>query len=583
MATSENKVYLQIEQSADFYQPAVYELLSFYHSLENQQEPLDGQFIPLTTVQSYGPDRALLFAVGLIPPSSNVSGRLLDRSASVQALGQGDDTKFDLDPETPQTDDTRPADFVVRPGSGLVQNGCLTRPFHEVREVQGGGTKLHQGIDIGAKQGSEIRVPLDGTVVDISPNGTRLGYGHVIMVEHANGNITLYAHMDDFGPGMAVGTKVTAGTVIGYVGNTDTPVVNSKFAPATHLHFEVLSKRVEGFPRSSGIVANKGTSPSYVGVPQRLDPVKWLQQNGAAIANAKADKEIVPSCAVDQDGETASKWATKGSDNAQQASKTASQVANKDLNQTNLGKKFMAQQQVMINQMINALEQMADTPPLRLLVNPQSFRVSAEKIISDGNWGRSGPIIEFWGDSQDKIEGSGKVAGFYSMSVLDATGPGLTRTARQFSTSYQNLLALWLIYKNNGGVWFPDPLVPAGSKAKNLSVVGSVYLYYDNFLYVGSFDSFSLTESETAPFSLEYSFSFTVRATFLLDHLGDAQYTYGQAKVPSLATTSSNTPALSGANNAQLSPNVQLPTAPDGLGPVGPSDFAEGGVFEGGT
>jgi hypothetical protein len=207
-----------------------------------------------------------------------------------------------------------------------------------------------------------------------------------------------------------------------------------------------------------------------------------------------------------------------------------------------------------------ALEQMAKTPPLRLLVNPQSFRTSCEKIISDGNWGRNGPVIEHWGDNQDKIEGSGKVAAFYSMDAYNANGPGLGRTARQFSASYQNLLALWLIYKNNGGVWFPDPIVPTGSRAKNLSVVGSVYIYYDEILYIGSFDSFTLTESDTGPHTLEYSFSFTVRAWYLLDHLDDAQYMYGLPNTTAaLPTGAPTTNPLMGGNNPQPSPDVALP------------------------
>ena len=51
--------------------------------------------------------------------------------------------------------------------------------------------------------------------------------------------------------------------------------------------------------------------------------------------------------------------------------------------------------------------------------------------------------------------------------------------------------------------------------------MGSIYIYYDNILYIGSFDSFNLTETELAPFTLEYNFSFTVRATYLLDNTDD--------------------------------------------------------------
>ena len=269
-----------------------------------------------------------------------------------------------------------------------------------------------------------------------------------------------------------------------------------------------------------------------------------------------------------------------GSENANSATKTISQNANKNLNQTQIGTKFAAQQKIMINQTIAALTTIANTPPLRLLVNPQSFKCSSEKVISDGNWGRNGPIIEHWGDNQDRIEASGKIAAFFSLDANEGNGPGLTRTARQYSAAYQNLLSLWLLYKNNGGVWFDDPLVPAGSKAKNLSVVGSVYIYYDDTLYIGSFDNFTITETETAPFSLEYSFSFTVRATFLMDRLDDPRYTYGKPTVGTTKTSqilpisTSTTSPLSGGNSPQPSPQVAPP--PSGLGDLNNPDILIG-------
>jgi hypothetical protein len=96
-----------------------------------------------------------------------------------------------------------------------------------------------------------------------------------------------------------------------------------------------------------------------------------------------------------------------------------------------------------------------------------------------------------------------------------AGSPGLTRMARNFSKGYQNFLALYLLYRNNAGLYLADFGV---EKRLNLSVVGTVYIYYDNILYLGSFDSFNVTEDDTKPFTLEYSFDFTVRATFLLDN-----------------------------------------------------------------
>jgi murein DD-endopeptidase MepM/ murein hydrolase activator NlpD len=543
MATEnpDKRIYQQIEESADFYEPAVYELLRFHQSLELQTEPLDGQFLPMSDVQYRSPKDTKIFAVGLIPPSTNVTGRLLDRSATVRALEQGD--AADLPTEEP---DVRQDAFLVRPNAGVVEQGSLSAKFHDVRNLRAGGTKLHQGVDIAAPLGAEIRAASDGTIVSMTADGVRSGYGNTIIIQHTDGKLSLYAHLRNFG-NVSIGTKVVGGTVVGYVGQTSSP----NPMPQPHLHFEVLARLVGGGPaKFDGVVVNRTT-------PERLEPQAWLASKNRSVASSKSADAADFQKAFTSDGSPASAWSSTGSDNSQQYMKTMSKSAGKDMNQANLGKRFMAQQQATIKQMLEAIDQMANTPPLRLLVNPQSFKVSAEKIISDGNWTRSGPVIEHWGENRDKIEGSGKIAAFYAQDI-GGNGPGLTRTARQFSQSYQNLLSLWLIYKNNGGVWFPDPIVPEAANGKNLSVVGSVYLYYDEILYVGTFDTFTLTESETAPFTLEYSFAFSVRAWYLLDHLDDPQYLYGQANIPTLETGTGGAPT-SGGNNAQESPGVNPP------------------------
>ena len=116
-----------------------------------------------------------------------------------------------------------------------------------------------------------------------------------------------------------------------------------------------------------------------------------------------------------------------------------------------------------------------------------------------------------------------KVAGFYAIDTgggaLGSVGnsPGLTRMARNLSLSYQNFLSLYFLYRNNAGIWLPDPTSPQTSQSTNLSLVGSVYIFYDGILYIGSFDSFTITETDMAPFTVEYNFSFTVRAQFLMD------------------------------------------------------------------
>jgi len=592
---STNQISRQIEKSADLYQPAVYQLLSFYHALDTQSEPLDGNFIPMTSVQARNEQRSQLFAIGLIPPSSSVSARLLDRSASVRALEGGNDTLIEEKPDvgssstgdlpgetggiatstTPPIGPTQSdnPDFWVQYVTMCNRLGC--QPEELARVIQ---SESNFNPAAGAKNKAGV-VTAKGLIQFV--HGTAIGIG---MTEDEYTNLQKMSAKDQlkwverFYKNRSKGRnafQLKAVTLGGY-NNPDGSVYSSL---ATSPEFRQPDRQKQAYLRNAHL--DLPPPPKGFITPEdlaaRLAKKPLSAANRANIDRARTTLGMSTNYTPFQpDGASTPRWAKGGAANANKASKTSSLVANTSMNKSNLGKQFMAAQSAMINQMIKALETIANTPPLRMLVNPQSFRVSSEKLISDGNWGRSGPIIEHWGDNQDKIEGSGKIAAYYSMDGYNATGPGINRTARQFSTSYQNLLSLWLIYKNNGGVWIDDPIVPVG-KAKNLSVVGSVYIYYDSILYIGSFDSFSITESESQPYSVEYQFSFTVRSWFLLDHLDDSQYMYGKpTATPAKPTTNTNSSPLSAtrealaftpnpvteADLALLQPNSAVPLPP---------------------
>jgi murein DD-endopeptidase MepM/ murein hydrolase activator NlpD len=87
--------------------------------------------------------------------------------------------------------------------------------------------KMHTGIDIGAKSGSNIVAAQTGTVIYSNYLGS---YGKVIMIDHGGGYVTLYAHSSKL---IAKnGQKVTKGDVIALVGSTG-------LSTGPHLHFEV--------------------------------------------------------------------------------------------------------------------------------------------------------------------------------------------------------------------------------------------------------------------------------------------------------------------------------------------------------
>ncbi|MBS1845574.1 MAG: peptidoglycan DD-metalloendopeptidase family protein [Actinobacteria bacterium] len=91
--------------------------------------------------------------------------------------------------------------------------------------------RQHEGIDIGAPEGTPIWAAADGTVVLQQGEYESGGYGNYTCVEHGSiGLTTCYAHQSAFQ--VSLGERVAQGQVIGLVGNTG----NSFGA---HLHFEV--------------------------------------------------------------------------------------------------------------------------------------------------------------------------------------------------------------------------------------------------------------------------------------------------------------------------------------------------------
>ena len=67
--------------------------------------------------------------------------------------------------------------------------------------------------------------------------GLGAGYGREIQIDHGNGIVTLYAHLQGFN--VVDGQTVVKGEVIGYVGHSGSRVTGA------NLHYEV---RVRGIP-----------------------------------------------------------------------------------------------------------------------------------------------------------------------------------------------------------------------------------------------------------------------------------------------------------------------------------------------
>lgn len=119
--------------------------------------------------------------------------------------------------------------MLVGPVPGSISSGFGMR-VHPIT----GQNRMHNGVDIDGVLGDPIRAAKAGTVILAGVKG---GYGNTTMIDHGGGMVTLYAHQSEFA--VSVGSKVSSGEVIGYVGSTGQ-------STGPHLHFEV---RINGVPR----------------------------------------------------------------------------------------------------------------------------------------------------------------------------------------------------------------------------------------------------------------------------------------------------------------------------------------------
>lgn len=111
-----------------------------------------------------------------------------------------------------------------------VSSGFNPRRMHPVlHKVKG-----HFGTDFACPVGTPVWAAADGVITQRGPNG---GAGNMMTIRHDNGLVTIYMHLSKFTPGLKVGDRVQAKTVIALSGNTG-------LSTGPHLHFGVKQNGV---------------------------------------------------------------------------------------------------------------------------------------------------------------------------------------------------------------------------------------------------------------------------------------------------------------------------------------------------
>lgn len=134
------------------------------------------------------------------------------------------------------TESTKPVNKPVKNSQPMVMpiNGEVINPFSDGELVKSktlGSWKTHDGVDIAATIGDNVKAMTDGKVKEIKEDPL---WGICIVIDHGDG---LEAHYCNLSPGVTVKVdqEVKAGQVIGSVG--ETAEIEVKEDP--HLHFGV--------------------------------------------------------------------------------------------------------------------------------------------------------------------------------------------------------------------------------------------------------------------------------------------------------------------------------------------------------
>jgi murein DD-endopeptidase MepM/ murein hydrolase activator NlpD len=145
------------------------------------------------------------------------------------------------------------ADQVAAAAAAEAARPKAVLPVSGARLTSGFGARwgtVHAGIDLAAPMQTPEYAAMDGIVLKA---GAASGYGLVVYIQHENGDVTVYGHMDSIL--VDEGQVVRAGETIALLGNRGQ-------STGPHLHFEVHVGGMNG---------------------TKIDPLPWLRERGVKI------------------------------------------------------------------------------------------------------------------------------------------------------------------------------------------------------------------------------------------------------------------------------------------------------------
>src|SRR3954464_835609 len=204
-----------------------------------QADPADAPSHSMSVAQELG-----ISAQGEAPVADAADTARLQQVAATRATREAEQATA----ARMQQDADAAAVEAARPKAVLPVNGArLTSTFGSRW-----GT-LHAGIDLAAPIDTPEYAAMDGVVLEAGPAS---GFGLAVYIQHSNGDVTVYGHMEKIL--VSAGQVVKAGDTIALLG------ANGQ-STGPHLHFEVHQAGIQG---------------------QKVDPIPWLQARGVQVPSA---------------------------------------------------------------------------------------------------------------------------------------------------------------------------------------------------------------------------------------------------------------------------------------------------------
>lgn len=132
-------------------------------------------------------------------------------------------------------------------------------------------------------------------------------------------------------------------------------------------------------------------------------------------------------------------------------------------------------------------------------INPMNLQESNNQKVERIQT-RGGFVEQHWPHDLIEISADQSTGAFMNINT------GLTSVLRQRTIAWDKYRDLHDLFKNNGSLHDPQG---------NIVLQGQIMLMYDRGIYLGTFRSFSMEETDESPFSFQLSWSFKVEQTIM--------------------------------------------------------------------